>query len=66
MALALLSRVDRVGLSDKMTIEQRLEGGDVEHLLDGGGAFQAVGLASAKALRQRPLVLQESLVDQYD
>lgn len=55
---ALLSRVDRLGLSDKMTIEQRPEGGDIEHLLDIGGegrTFQAERSANAKALRQSPL-----------
>lgn len=50
-------RVGRVGLSDKVTIEQRPQGGDVEHCLDMGGegrTFQAKGSASARALRKRP------------
>ena len=59
-SVVLLRRVDRVGFRDKMTIEQKPEGGDVEHLLDvgvEGGTFQAERSAGAEALRQRPFVL---------
>ena len=30
--VALLSRIDRVDLSDKVTIEQRPEGNDIQHV----------------------------------
>lgn len=61
-SVVLLSRVDKVGLINKMTIEQRREGGDAEYLLDMGGkgrTFQAEGSAGAETPRQRPLVLWE-------
>lgn len=46
---------------DKMTVEQKPEGGEVEHLLDVGWREEHFRLrdqsAGAEALRQRPFVL---------